>query len=218
MIPLAVYRINLAPAATDRSQPLLTNLRLERFKNFKDAELPLGPPTLLVGTNASGKSNLRDAFRFLHGISRGYTLAEIIKRILDIPDTHRILEKQDLAQLHAYGWLEDAVSSLEGSCVQPVPRGVQISHLCWRLRVPPSLPPARVSRAAPLAADRRKYTSHGVNNTLNRRSTGHEQDFQPAMLHCPLAADDPLLSDAMNRTGTGPEQVRNRLPSRGRIT
>jgi predicted ATPase len=37
-----------------------------------------------------------------------------IKRILDIPDAHRVLEKEDLARLHAYGWLEDAVSFLEG--------------------------------------------------------------------------------------------------------
>jgi len=57
---------------------MLKRLSLERFKNFEKAELALGPLTLLVGTNASGKSNLRDAFRFLHGISRGYTLAEII--------------------------------------------------------------------------------------------------------------------------------------------
>jgi len=33
---------------------------------------------VLIGANASGKSNIRDAFRFLHGISRGYNLAEII--------------------------------------------------------------------------------------------------------------------------------------------
>lgn len=57
---------------------MLKKLRLTRFKNFADAELILGPFTLLVGTNASGKSNIRDAFRFLHGISRGYLLAEII--------------------------------------------------------------------------------------------------------------------------------------------
>jgi predicted ATPase len=57
---------------------MITKLRLERFKNFQTAELELGPLTLLVGTNASGKSNLRDAFRFLHGIGRGYTLAEIL--------------------------------------------------------------------------------------------------------------------------------------------
>ncbi|MFB2833023.1 AAA family ATPase [Floridanema evergladense] len=57
---------------------MLTKLRLEHFKNFKEAELTLGFLTLLVGTNASGKSNIRDAFRFLHGISRGYNLAEIM--------------------------------------------------------------------------------------------------------------------------------------------
>jgi predicted ATPase len=57
---------------------MFTSLRLERFKNFKDAELKLGPFTVLIGANASGKSNIRDAFRFLHGISRGYSLADII--------------------------------------------------------------------------------------------------------------------------------------------
>lgn len=57
---------------------MITRLRLQRFKSFEDATLELGPFTLLVGANASGKSNLRDAFRFLHGIGRGYSLAEII--------------------------------------------------------------------------------------------------------------------------------------------
>ena len=38
----------------------------------------MGPLTVIVGANASGKSNLRDAFRLLHGIGRGYTLGEII--------------------------------------------------------------------------------------------------------------------------------------------
>ncbi|MCP4108034.1 MAG: AAA family ATPase [Desulfobacteraceae bacterium] len=57
---------------------MLTKLRLEQFKNFEDSSLILGPLTVLIGTNASGKSNIRDAFRFLHGISRGYSLAEIM--------------------------------------------------------------------------------------------------------------------------------------------
>jgi predicted ATPase len=57
---------------------MIESMRLERFKNFRDATLALGPLTVIVGTNASGKSNLRDAFRFMHGMSRGYTLAEII--------------------------------------------------------------------------------------------------------------------------------------------
>ncbi|NJP22590.1 MAG: AAA family ATPase [Hydrococcus sp. CRU_1_1] len=57
---------------------MLKQLCIEQFKSFKEAELTLGPLTILVGTNASGKSNIRDAFRFLHGISRGYNLAEIM--------------------------------------------------------------------------------------------------------------------------------------------
>lgn len=57
---------------------MLKMLRLERFKNFKEAELMLGPLTLLVGANASGKSNIRDAFQFLHGIVRGFNVAEIM--------------------------------------------------------------------------------------------------------------------------------------------
>jgi AAA15 family ATPase/GTPase len=57
---------------------MITSLRLVNFKNFADETLHLGPFTLIVGANASGKSNIRDAFRFLHGISRDYTLAEIL--------------------------------------------------------------------------------------------------------------------------------------------
>ena len=56
---------------------MLTSLRLVDFKNFGDETLHMGPLTVIVGANASGKSNLRDAFRFLHGIGRGYTLGEI---------------------------------------------------------------------------------------------------------------------------------------------
>ena len=56
---------------------MITSLRLVDFKNFRDATLGVGSFTVIVGANASGKSNIRDAFRFLHGIGRGYTLAEI---------------------------------------------------------------------------------------------------------------------------------------------
>ena len=56
---------------------MITSIRLINFKNFADETLRVGPFTVIVGANASGKSNIRDAFRFLHGIGRGYTLAEI---------------------------------------------------------------------------------------------------------------------------------------------
>ena len=57
---------------------MITSLGLSNFKNFADERLNMGPFTVVVGANASGKSNLRDAFRFLHGVGRGYTLADII--------------------------------------------------------------------------------------------------------------------------------------------
>ena len=57
---------------------MITSLRLINFKNFANEKLRVGPFTVIVGANASGKSNIRDAFRILHGIGRGYTLAEII--------------------------------------------------------------------------------------------------------------------------------------------
>lgn len=46
---------------------MFTSLRLERFRSFKDAERKLGRFTVLIGANASGESNIRDAFRSLHG-------------------------------------------------------------------------------------------------------------------------------------------------------
>ncbi len=50
---------------------MIESLHLRNFKSFADATLTVGGLTVVVGVNASGKSNLRDAFRFLHGIGRG---------------------------------------------------------------------------------------------------------------------------------------------------
>ena len=57
---------------------MITSLRLENFKNFANETLRVGPFTVIVGANASGKSNIRDAFRVLHGIGRGYSFPEVI--------------------------------------------------------------------------------------------------------------------------------------------
>ncbi len=57
---------------------MITRLGLEMFKGFRAADIPLGPFTVIIGANATGKSNIGDALRFLHGVSRGYTLAEIV--------------------------------------------------------------------------------------------------------------------------------------------
>ncbi|MGH9824308.1 MAG: AAA family ATPase, partial [Blastocatellia bacterium] len=43
-----------------------------------ETTIRFGGLTLIIGTNASGKSNIRDGLRFVHGLARGYTLGEIV--------------------------------------------------------------------------------------------------------------------------------------------
>lgn len=50
---------------------MLKKLILENWKSFRYAELPLDPLTVLIGTNASGKSNLLEALEFLKRIANG---------------------------------------------------------------------------------------------------------------------------------------------------
>lgn len=57
---------------------MLNSIKLINFKSFQQAEAPLGPFTLIVGTNASGKSNVREALRVLHGVGLGYSLADLL--------------------------------------------------------------------------------------------------------------------------------------------
>ena len=46
-----------------------TRVRLTNWKNFRDVDLLLARRVFIVGPNASGKSNLLDAFRFLRDIA-----------------------------------------------------------------------------------------------------------------------------------------------------
>ncbi|NEQ40989.1 MAG: AAA family ATPase [Okeania sp. SIO3I5] len=47
---------------------MLKQITLENWKSFRHAELYIDPLTVLIGTNASGKSNIVDALDFLNGI------------------------------------------------------------------------------------------------------------------------------------------------------
>jgi AAA15 family ATPase/GTPase len=44
---------------------MLTRVRIKGYKSFMDAEVALRPIVVLIGTNASGKSNFLDALQFL---------------------------------------------------------------------------------------------------------------------------------------------------------
>lgn len=53
---------------------MITRITVENFKSYRRAELPLGPLTLLIGTNASGKTNVIEAIRFLSLLADGQGL------------------------------------------------------------------------------------------------------------------------------------------------
>src|SRR5579883_2472310 len=61
--------------------PHFSFIRLDNWRNFLQAEVNLQRRVFLVGPNASGKSNLLDAFRFLHDVSAvGGGFQEAIRR------------------------------------------------------------------------------------------------------------------------------------------
>ncbi len=67
---------------------MLTALTVQSFKSYFRAELPLAELTVLIGANASGKSNLIEALQFLSWLARGRRLSEILyalkERQLDV--------------------------------------------------------------------------------------------------------------------------------------
>ncbi len=53
---------------------MLTRVTIENFRSFKNATLVLHPLTLVIGTNASGKSNAMEGLRLLSWIAQGNRL------------------------------------------------------------------------------------------------------------------------------------------------
>ena len=47
----------------------ITHLELRNWRNFKHVDIDVGPRLFVFGPNASGKSNLLDAFRFLQDLT-----------------------------------------------------------------------------------------------------------------------------------------------------
>jgi len=62
----------------------LRSLKLDDWKSFGSGPgaanvVPLAPVTVLIGPNASGKSNVLDALRFLQGAALDYSLGEVLR-------------------------------------------------------------------------------------------------------------------------------------------
>lgn len=47
----------------------ISNLKIRNFKSIASADIDFEPLTMLVGANASGKSNLINVFRFISNIA-----------------------------------------------------------------------------------------------------------------------------------------------------
>lgn len=54
---------------------MLTQIELRNFKSYRSGSFPLGRLTVLIGANASGKSNVIEALRLLAKIARGERLS-----------------------------------------------------------------------------------------------------------------------------------------------
>jgi len=62
---------------------MLSSFSIRNFKSYREATLHLSPLTVLVGANASGKSNLVEALWLLSRMAKGNTLAGIRRELRD---------------------------------------------------------------------------------------------------------------------------------------
>ena len=57
---------------------MLEELRAKNYKSLKDLRLEFGKFNVLIGPNASGKSNIMDCLAFLSGLAKGYYLEALL--------------------------------------------------------------------------------------------------------------------------------------------
>ena len=79
---------------------MLAQIHIKNFKSYRDQTLYLSPLTLMIGANASGKSNALEAFRFLAWLAQGQKLS-VLKHRVD--DSEQVLRGQirDLGHLNS---------------------------------------------------------------------------------------------------------------------
>lgn len=60
---------------------MITSISFKNFKSFREATLPLAPLALLIGANASGKSNAIEGIRFLSWLAEGRRLDDLLSAV-----------------------------------------------------------------------------------------------------------------------------------------
>ena len=64
---------------------MLKELRLDHWKSFEQATLYIDPLTIIIGANASGKSNTLDALLFLQRVASGIGIFQAINGDINLP-------------------------------------------------------------------------------------------------------------------------------------
>jgi len=73
-----------------------TRLTLKNWRNFTHVDLKMGDRLFITGPNASGKSNLLDAFRFLRDLAKsGGGLAQAVSDRGGIPKLRCLAARRD---------------------------------------------------------------------------------------------------------------------------
>lgn len=60
---------------------MITSITIEDFKSYRQAEFIFSPLTVLIGANASGKSNALEALRFLSWLAQGQKLSSLLYKV-----------------------------------------------------------------------------------------------------------------------------------------
>lgn len=60
---------------------MITSIAIQNWKSFREARLSVAPLTLMLGANASGKSNAIEAIRCLSWLAEGRRLSEIVSSV-----------------------------------------------------------------------------------------------------------------------------------------
>lgn len=60
---------------------MIRSIALKNFKSYREATLPLAPLSLLIGANASGKSNAIEGIRFLSWLAEGRRLDDLMSAV-----------------------------------------------------------------------------------------------------------------------------------------
>lgn len=68
---------------------MFTDFRFKNFKSYRDSSLQLAPLTLMIGANASGKTNALEGVRFLSWMAKGIRLEDIYEDVRELEITIR---------------------------------------------------------------------------------------------------------------------------------